>query len=118
VLDRVPQLAHVAGPAVTFQPFGRLGRDAVNADPVPLCVLVQEMGRKRRYVFWPLPQWRDLQLDGPQPVIGPPAGVAYDIVHRSTHMDTPRAGEVKRSGLQVLFIQLVDGICPIGTPLA
>ena len=69
VLDRVLQLAHVAGPVVAAEQRFRLGREPQRlAARSPRCAVQEERGQES-HVACPLAQRRHLDLDDVQPIV-------------------------------------------------
>ena len=68
-LDRILQLAHVAGPVVRDQQLHRVGREAVDRLGVLLRIALEEELRERRNVAPAIAQRRHLERDHVQPVI-------------------------------------------------
>ena len=90
-LDRVPELAHVAGPAVVRQ-RGQRRRGDAHRMTQPLGGLPGEVGEQRRDVLRPLAERRNVEPDDVEPVVEvgaelaaapPPAPAAWPVAART-----------------------------------
>ena len=67
-LDRVPELPHIARPAVPRQLPERLAVESLDLPPVPAALPLEEVAREKGDVLGPFPKGRKPDLDRVQPL--------------------------------------------------